>query len=97
MKNSTKMSLLQLGLDERTIKGIDAIPDLINTIQVLIDHDARPTEIVKLIRENKSQSEEIAILRKTVALLVAKTDVSCPEFDEYNNLVEDCKNRVPKD
>jgi len=94
MKNSTKMALQNLGLDERTIKAIEAMPDLLNVFQGLIDHDERAEKIVSLIRENRSLSKEIAILRKTLAVVVSELHIRCPEFTEYNNAVEEIKNEI---
>ena len=90
------MALQNLGLDERTIKAIEALPDLLNVFQELIDHEERAEKIVSLIRENRSLSKEIAILRKTLAKVLETMHLECEEFDEYNLDVEDAKSVVGK-
>lgn len=59
------------------------------------DTKSRNQEIVSKIRDNDiSLSEELAIHRKAIRLLLAKLGLNDSEFDEYDSLVEKIKSET---
>ena len=59
------------------------------------DTKSRNQEIVSKIRDNGiSMSEELAIHRKALKLILAKLGINDSEFDEYDSLVEKIKSET---
>lgn len=88
MKPEARKSLSKMGMNTMEINAIEALPDLVNECQNILEKDDYSKRVNSLIRERYTISQELAILRQR--------DAKPEEFALYNEYVEWCKEEAKK-
>lgn len=79
---------------ERIIELEAEVESLKAEVETFRDYSKKASEINADIRKKYTPSAELAILRKTVAILLKNQGISYDQFAEYNNWAESHKKAV---
>lgn len=79
---------------ERIIALEEKVESLETTAESFKDYSKKANEINADIRKKYTPSAELAILRKTVAILLKNQGISYDQFTEYNEWAESHKKAV---
>lgn len=82
---------------ERIIALEEKVESLETTAESFKDYSKKANEINADIRKKYTPSAELAILRKTVAILLKNQGISYDQFTEYNEWAESHKKAVKEE